>query len=287
MKRNCKLILCYKKRAKNQIRFNRILKTALWIWYISYFIAIGFFVFQIAVTNSENKISFYLFFKIFLYILLFLIEETAVLRSQLVFAQLDLSCLYLGNHLYSLTDRIEKFLSLDKKNFDRLALTLLKEYDIILGKQRKLNSNFEKNFYAYFCYISFTLSYPFLLLSQNTSYPNERLLYLYNLITYLTLYFLVFLPPILFNTFFTNSNMYFVRRFFFLCKHLKTLNCKLKVENLIFTINQTPQSVSFNFRNFMNYSLSLFIFWVLESLSISLLTYAAVNFNCNDCSKVK
>ena len=160
-------------RAKNQVRAQILYKRCTWYWYIFYISNIASFILKFALENPDNQLYAYFFLKLVLYFLLFMVEQTAVLRSFLLLSQFNVSCLYLHNHLKTLIDRIRdvNVKKLSSKNLGSFITQLLIEYNIIIRNQKKINHHCEQNFYMYFCYTAFTIVFPIVILFEN---PNER-----------------------------------------------------------------------------------------------------------------
>ena len=70
--------------------------------------------------------------------------------------------------------------------------------------------------------------------------------------------------------------MEFVNLCYKIIKYIKIPKYKSKLTT-IFVLNPTAESISFNYKNYLNYTIHLFVFWVLESLSVILLLYITAN----------
>ena len=162
-----------RRRATNQVRAQILFRRYAWYWLIFFTFNIGLFILKFAGDNPSNKLSFYFALKVVLYCLLFMVEQAALLRSFLILSQFNVSCLYLHNRLKTLIDRIQcvSIKKLSFKSMDRFVTRLLIEYNSIIESQKKLNHHCERNFYLFFCFISFIIVYPIVILFEN---PNER-----------------------------------------------------------------------------------------------------------------
>lgn len=191
--------LLNERRARDQVNAQRTFKKLSWYWYGFYMINIAWFIWTFAMKNPNTYTGFALVGKTIWYLLLFLAQETAVLRSFLVLGQFEIAALYLHNHLQTLMDRVEKtsLPEMSRIGLNRFAMRILFEYNQIVSKQKKINTHCERCFYVYFLYTSFTLAFPIVILFEDKS---EIFLITFNVISYLTMIFILFGPPILFNS---------------------------------------------------------------------------------------
>ena len=138
------------------------------------------------------------------YFLLFLVQQASVLRSFLVLGQLEMAALYLHNRLNTLNDRIESTVLSKLKSLkrNRFAGQVLTEYNAIVRTQRLMNRHCERCFYMYFVYSLFLMAFPIVLLFENS---DEYFLIVFNQVSYFAVAFGIFLPPIYFNTYFTQA----------------------------------------------------------------------------------
>lgn len=161
------------RRARNQIKAQLIFEKLVWPSFIFYSIYISFYIFKFASDHSNNhRFSVFVLLRIILYIFLFLINLTGVVRSFVVISHFSLSCLYLQNHLNTMIDRIENnfIKNLDAKRLERFCHQLLVGYNRILRNQKILNEHCERNLYILLTYLCFTLCLPIIVMLEN---PNE------------------------------------------------------------------------------------------------------------------
>lgn len=167
--------------------------------------------------------------------------------------------MYLSNYLETLMIQI-KYLTnsgLSRDAFDESFMKIITEYNFVIQNQKKINHHFGRVFYFYHVYNFFTFIYPILILFSD--FEKDFYFILFDLFNYLNIVFLVFLPVIIFNTYFTNSNTDFVKKCYSISKRIKNVKYRIKLMN-VFSINPEIHSISFNFKHFMNYTLNFFIF---------------------------
>lgn len=187
------------RRAVDQVSAQRTFKKLTWIWFFFYMTNITLFILKFALKNPNTYNGFALIGKMVWYSLLWLAQVTAVLRSFLVLGQFELAALYLHNHLNTVMDRIEKtsLREMSRSGLNKFAKRILYEYNVITNNQKTINSHCERCFFVYFMYTSFTLAFPIVILFED---KEEVFLIAFNVISYLTMIFILFGPPILFNS---------------------------------------------------------------------------------------
>ena len=191
--------LLNEKRARDQVSAQRTFQKLSWYWYSFYVTNIAWFIMKFAMKNPNTYTGLALIGKTIWYLLLFLVQETAVLRSFLVLGQFEMAALYLHNHLQTLTDRIERtsLREMSRMGLNRFVVRILFEYNLIVSKQKQINRHCERCFYVYFMYTSFTLAFPIVILFED---KDEIFLIAFNVVSYLTMIFILFGPPILLNS---------------------------------------------------------------------------------------
>lgn len=131
-----------KRRAKNQIKAQKISIKLFYYWFGYSVITIGLVLLKFAFGNPNiSKYSnFYLVLVIVIYFLLFFAETVAALRTFLILCQFQFSALYLHNCLNTLNDKIDKIRisKLNQMNLNKLADHILNTYNVILRNQRKV-----------------------------------------------------------------------------------------------------------------------------------------------------
>ena len=186
-----------KEAAKKQIRLQMLGVRYATIWHRYFVVIIATYIAKFAVENPTVRIEngHWLYIKLVLYLLLFLLEQSSLLRTFLIFDEMNLSCTYLANYLNTLMRRLHRLVSSSIRFRDQRIIKVLCEYNRILRLQRQLNGHFEQTFYCYFMYSWFTIGYPIAML-----YETSSAMIFTNCLNYLMIVFIIFFPPILFNS---------------------------------------------------------------------------------------
>lgn len=260
--------------AKKQISFQKIFIKGAKIWHQFYFITLFLFVFKLAIDNlSKKEFGIYYLLRILLYLSLAYHQQAQLVRACIIFGHMNLSCIYFHHYLQTLNYRMQKLPELKGRYFDVKLMSNVKKYNQIIKDQYKINNHFGRVFYFFHVFNFLTVIFPCHILSID---PSETFLIAFDLSNYFNIIFLVVLPVIVSNIYFTRSNLEFMRNCYSNSAYLTKINSKIKMLN-IYTLNYDWHSISFNFKNCFNYSLYFFIFCILESISLVVLFYATVN----------
>lgn len=244
--------------ARKQIRAQIISKRLAYAWHALFCYTIAVYIIKFAIENPNKKFGIFFVLKLVLYFLLFLIEQASLLRTFLIFSELNLSAIYFSNLMKTMVRQIETLYatrSADERSLNRKLDEHLVKYNEIIRNQKLINRHCENTFYAYFVYTTFTVNYPVTMLFESSTF-----LIVSNFVNYLMIVFVIFFPPIYFNSmYFVESNMNFIKTCHHISRQLKSPMHKLKLINT-YTLNPDVGSISFNFKHFMNYSTQVFIF---------------------------
>ena len=185
--------------AKKQIRAQCQGKRYAIIWHRYFFVSIAGYIIKFAVENPTFRIEYGVWFylKLVLYFALFLAQQSSLLRTFLIFDELNLSCTYLANFLDTLIRRLQSVANSNVKQrlLSSQITKTLSDYNDIIRLQRQLNGHFEQTFYGYWVFGFFTVLYPVIILFE-TNPP----LIASNSLNYLVILFLIIFPPFLFNS---------------------------------------------------------------------------------------
>ena len=188
-----------KQAARRQIRAQRLGIRYAIIWYRYFFVCIAAFIVKFAVENPTTRIEYGVWFylKLGLYLALFFVEQSSLLRTFLIFDEMNLSCTYLANYLNTLIRRLKPIVHphLSQTMLADQINEALSSYNRIIRMQRQLNGHFERTFYSYYMYSCFTVLYPLVIL-----FETDPAVIVSNFLNYLMIIFAIFFPPIYFNS---------------------------------------------------------------------------------------
>lgn len=260
--------------AKQQVNLQRIFLKCASIWNQMYFIALGFLSIKLAYDDLSKREFLeektYYLIKSSFYVFLLIQNHAMVARTFIVFGHMNLSCIYFHHYLQTLIIELQKSINLKGNLFVKKLIKVNKSYNKLISNQKKLNHHFGKAFYFFHVFNFFTVLYPINILFLD---PNETFLIVFQTADYFCIVFLFFLPVMLTSSIFIRTNLQFVKNCYTLSPYLTKINHKIKMLG-IYTLNYHSDSISFNFKQFINYSLHFFFSWSLESISLVLLFYA-------------